>query len=166
MGKLKTTGRHTRLTPENSYHWPFWGMVDTRGHLFGLGAYRQTHPNQQVHQWSVDHASKLMAYTCTLYKLPGQNWVPGGQTHFWVSLTRCPCQCVPESESKSTLLTKFLVTMTRVPGLIDTDSGSNWPRNGSGPLGPKSGSILNRKFLECKTRSPHFDDKLMGVSNW
>ena len=40
--------------------------------------------------------------------------------------------------------------MTKNPGHIDTNSGSNRPRNGSGPLGPKSGSILTQEFLECR----------------
>ena len=56
---------------------------------------------------------------CTLHSLKTPEseltriWVPGGPNHFGVSLTRNPCQCVPESESKSPLLNKFLVTMTR-----------------------------------------------------
>ena len=52
----------------------------------------------------------------------------------------------PDSESKSPLLTKYLVTMTRIPGYIDTDSGSNRPRNGSGLLWHKSGQFWPGSF--------------------
>ena len=41
--------------------------------------------------------------------------------------------------------------LTRIPGHIDTGSGSNWPRHGSRPLWFNSGSILTREFLECIT---------------
>ena len=51
------------------------------------------------------------------------------------------------------------VRLTRNPSqkeILDSDSGnfypdsrSVWPRNGSGPMGPFSGSNLTREFLEC-----------------
>ena len=45
------------------------------------------------------------------------------------------------------------VTVARNLKRIDTDPGSIWPRNGSGPLGLKSGSILTREFGECRLMS-------------
>ena len=79
-----------------------------------------------------------------------------GQTHFGVRPTRNPGQTYPESRSD---LPGIQVRLTRNPSQkdnLDSDSGnfypdsrSVWPRNGSGPMGPFSGSNLTREFLEC-----------------
>ena len=76
--------------------------------------------------------------------------VPRGPDPFLGQFDPESVSICPGIQSKSPLLTKFLVTMTRIPGHIDTDSGLNWRRNGSGPLGPKSGSILTWVSLGCR----------------
>ena len=56
--------------------------------------------------------------------------------------------------------------LTQIPGHINTDSGSNWPRNGSGPLGPKSGSILTRDFGSVGTKPHYVHVHYVSANQW
>ena len=81
-------------------------------------------------------------------------------------------QTYPESRSD---WPGIRVRLTRNPSqkdILDSDSGnfypdsrSVWPRNGSGPMGPFSGSNLTREFLECsrfflKGKMGHITDNI------
>ena len=75
------------------------------------------------------------------FTLPGQNLPnlgPSGKDPFLGLID-------PESVLRWPEILLKAVILTRIPGHIDTDSGF-------GPLGPKSGSILTREFLDCITR--------------
>ena len=86
-------------------------------------------------------------------KTPGSDLtrkrVRGGQTHFGVRPTRNPGQTDPESESDWPGIRSQKDILDSDSGNFYPDSRSVWPRNGSGSMGPFSGSNLAREFLEC-----------------
>ena len=74
---------------------------------------------------------------------------PRGPDPFWG-------QTYPESRSDWPGIRVRLTQNPSQKDIMDSDSGnfyrdsrSVWPRNGSGPMGPFSGSNLTREFLEC-----------------
>ena len=66
---------------------------------------------------------------------------PRGPDPFWGQTYPDSGQTDPESSQKDILDSDS--------GHFYPDSRSVWPRNGSGPMGPFSGSNLTREFLEC-----------------
>ena len=56
-----------------------------------------------------------------------------------------------------TVTRKFLVTVTWIPGHIDTYSGSNWPRNESGPRDPNPGQFWPGSFQSVGIGKIHLE---------
>ena len=73
-----------------------------------------------------------------------QKSVRGGPDPFWG-------QTYPESRSDWPGIRVKKTFWSQIPGHFDPDSRSLWPKNGSGPMGPFSGSNLTREFSECTT---------------